>query len=115
MSCITADEVFDDEFTTKQQLIIHGLLDNFQSNYQTAATLLFNDRYGLPADYYDMRAQNILKMTKQEMHAAAKLCILELGVWPNRIVRLQRTCIRIVYRAAYKIKLHPNCNISMNP
>ena len=67
-----ADEVFDDEFTTAQQLIINGLVDNFQSNYQTAATLLFKDRFGLPADYYDTRAENILKMTKQEMQSVAK-------------------------------------------
>ncbi len=67
-----ADEVFDDEFSTAQQLIINGLVDNFQSNYHTAATLLFKDRFELPADYYDTRAQTILKMTKQEMQAVAK-------------------------------------------
>lgn len=62
----------DSEFKEAQQVVINSLVDNFGSNYQIATTLLFKDKFNLPADYYDTRASLILSITKQQMLETAK-------------------------------------------
>ncbi len=67
-----AQQVSDDEFKEAQQAIINSLVDNFASNYQMAQTFLFKDKFNLPADYFDTRAQFILGLKKQDMMEVVK-------------------------------------------
>ncbi len=67
-----ADVVSDEEFQEAQQAVVNSLVDNFASNGQTASTLLFKDKFNLPADYYDTRAKQLTAITKGEMQNVAK-------------------------------------------
>jgi zinc protease len=53
------DTVSDAEFEEAQRAIVNSLVDNFASNYQIAAALLFKDTYNLPVDYFDNRAEQL--------------------------------------------------------
>ncbi len=66
------NEVSDDEFYEARQAIINSLVDNFATNQSLAATLLFVDRFNLPADYYDKRAHNLSQITKEEMQQTVR-------------------------------------------
>ena len=66
------DTVTNEEFESAQQVLVNSLVDNFASYYKIAATLLFKDKFGLPEDYFDKRASQLSKITKQEMQAVVK-------------------------------------------
>ncbi len=61
------DIVSDDEFNSAKRTVINSLVDNFSTNYQTAATFLFLDTYEFPPDYYDARPFVLDKITKEDM------------------------------------------------
>lgn len=67
-----AQAVTDDEFKEAQQAIINSLVDNFSTNHQMATTFLFKDRFNLPADYYDTRAQFLSSLKKEDMIRVVK-------------------------------------------
>ncbi len=61
-----------EEHQEAQQAIINSLVDNFAANKQIAATFLFLDAYGLPVNYFDTRAQSLLKVTREEVKQAVQ-------------------------------------------
>lgn len=66
------ESVTDEEFKQAQQAIVNSLVDNFASNYQITSTLLFKDKFNLPADYYDTRAQFLASLKKDDMLRVVK-------------------------------------------
>lgn len=66
------DQVSDEEFTEAQQAICNSLVNGFAANQHIAATLLALDKFGLPADYFDTRAEQLSKISKQEMQDVVK-------------------------------------------
>jgi zinc protease len=66
------DTVTDEEFNHAKQILSNALIENFATNQQTAASLLFLKRYGLSVDYFDSRFEVYNAITKQEMIHAVK-------------------------------------------
>lgn len=60
-----------EELNDAKQVIINSLVDNFASNAQMATAFLFLDMFGLPADYFDQRAESLLHITREEVQAAS--------------------------------------------
>lgn len=67
-----ADTLTEDEITQAKDAVINSLVDNFSSNYQTATSLLFQDVYQLPYDYFDTRAEQITLINKNQVQEAVK-------------------------------------------
>ena len=66
------NEVSDEEFGDAQQAITNSLVNAFSTNQHTAGTLLQVDKYNLPEDYFDTRAEQLTRVTKQEMQEVVK-------------------------------------------
>lgn len=82
------DTVTQTEFEEAQRAVINSLVDNFASNYQIAATLLFKDMYQMPADYFDTRAQALSAVTLQEMQVAVRKYLSSAKLAKIRIGRI---------------------------
>jgi zinc protease len=63
-------EITDDAFYQAKQAIINSLVDNFSTNYRIAETLLFLDSHDLPFTYFDTRADELERMTKDDVQKA---------------------------------------------
>ncbi|MGE0009777.1 MAG: M16 family metallopeptidase [Candidatus Babeliales bacterium] len=68
-ACNTID---DEEFAQAYNALANSMVNNFEANRSIAATFLFLERYHLPMDYYDTRAQHLAKITKQDVLATCK-------------------------------------------
>lgn len=69
----TAGEHIDDEeFTSARDALVHSIVDNFESNRQIASAFLFLERYHLPLDYFDHRAQKFMKITIEDVQKSVK-------------------------------------------
>jgi len=66
------DTVTDIELEEAKRAIINSLVDNFASNKQMAATFLFLDRFNFPFNYFNDRAQEIMRISKDEVIAAVR-------------------------------------------
>ena len=55
------------EFEEAQRALINSLVDNFASNYKQALTFIAKDIYELPDNYFDTYAQELEKITLQQM------------------------------------------------
>jgi zinc protease len=62
--------ISDDEYFHAQNALANSLVDNFETNKQIAATFLFLNKYKLPLNYFDTRAQQLANVTKQEIQEA---------------------------------------------
>ncbi|MBN1549232.1 insulinase family protein [Candidatus Babeliales bacterium] len=67
-----ADSMTQDEFKQAQNALANALVDNFASNSSIAASFLAMDRYNLPEDYFDTRAQDFTKLSFSEVQEAVK-------------------------------------------
>jgi zinc protease len=68
----TTDQIEKHELEQAQNGLINSMVDNFESNRQIAATFALLERYKLPADYFDKRPQQLLKVTSDEILTATK-------------------------------------------
>ncbi len=66
------DTLSDDELTEARQAVVNSLVDNFSSYYLTAQALLFKDRFNLPDDYFDKRADTIRMISKDRVEKVVK-------------------------------------------
>jgi len=67
-----ADTVTDIELQEACRALVNSMVDNFESYRQTAAAFLFLRRYNLPSDYFDMRAQQLQRVSLQDVQDAVK-------------------------------------------
>ncbi len=81
----TPNSIREHEFTEAQHAIINTQIDNFASNYGIANVFLFLDKFNFPVNFFDNRANELSKITIQEVKDAAnrimknKLIILRAG------------------------------------
>lgn len=69
-----AQSVTDAELNEARLAIINSLVDNFASNRQMAATFIAMDLYGLPMTYFDNRAAQLAKVSRDDVvRAVAKV------------------------------------------
>lgn len=61
------DTVKNDELIEARNAIVNASVNNFESNEGIAAAFLFLDRYGLPVDYFDKRAERLAKIGKDNV------------------------------------------------
>jgi zinc protease len=80
------DELSIDEVVTAQYGLINNFSNFFSSNKQMAATFLFLERFGLPADYFRLRGAQLLacslpavQRVVQNMVSIDKLSVMEIG------------------------------------
>ncbi|MFC1845649.1 hypothetical protein ACFLX2_00815 [Candidatus Dependentiae bacterium] len=81
-------EIEPQEFEQAQLAIINSLVDHFESNERTAISFIFLDKYGLPADYFDKRAEVLSKLTIDEVKAAVKNVLNSKNMMVVRIGRV---------------------------
>ncbi len=55
--------ITEDEFEQAKDALAHSLVDNFETNKNIAASFLFLERFDLPQDYFDTRAQRLSGIT----------------------------------------------------
>lgn len=68
----TADSITDEEFDLAKRAIANSLSKNFETNSKIAKAFLFLDKYNLPSDYFDNRAEQLSKVTLVEVKSAVK-------------------------------------------
>lgn len=66
------DTLTQEELDDAKRAVINTLIDNCASNSEIASTFLFLDRFKLPADYFDNRAEQLKKITLDEVKKAVK-------------------------------------------
>ena len=66
------DQIGKEEFEQARLAISNSLVNFFESNLKTAMAFLFLDRYSLPFDYFDKRAQELSKITIDDAKDAVK-------------------------------------------
>jgi zinc protease len=66
------DTLTQEELDEAKRAVINTLVDNFATNSATAATFLYLDRFKLPADYFDNRAQVLERITLDDMKNAVR-------------------------------------------
>lgn len=60
------------EHEEAQRAVTNALVDNFATTAQMASTFLYLDYFGLPANYFNHRAEALLAITPQEVQKAAE-------------------------------------------
>lgn len=68
----SVEEITPEEFLEAKRAIINYMVSNFESNRGMASLFLAMDRYALPHDYYDTRAQKLMAISLDEVKAAVK-------------------------------------------
>jgi zinc protease len=66
-----AQQITDYEVVQAQHALIYGMLDAFESHRSMAEVFLFLERYGLEADYFDMRVARLAAITQEQIRAVA--------------------------------------------
>ncbi len=67
-----ADTITEDDVREARHAIFSALIDNFASNRGTASAFLVQDRFNLPADYFDGRSEKLAKITVDDVKQAVK-------------------------------------------
>lgn len=66
------DTLTERELITAKNAIVNASVLNFESNAGIAGAFLFLDRYGLPFDFFDKRAQQLENITVADVQKAVK-------------------------------------------
>ncbi len=66
------DHIEQHELEQAQYGLINSMVDNFESNASIAATFSLLERFKLPADYFDKRPEQLLKITPEQIKASVK-------------------------------------------
>jgi zinc protease len=66
------DTLTEEELEEAKRAVINTLVDRFVSNNDIASTFLYIDRFKFPVDYFDKRAEQIEKVTLDDMKKAIK-------------------------------------------
>jgi len=76
----------EDELDDAKRAIANSLVKNFETNMRIAQSFIFVDRYDFPDDFFDKRAQELSKVTLDEVKKAVnnylqndKLLLLRVG------------------------------------
>lgn len=83
-------DITQEEFESAHNALANSLVDNFESNSKIANSFLFLRRYNYPIDFFDTRAQDLSKVTIDEMKDAAKKVLSTDKLLKLRIGRVQK-------------------------
>jgi predicted Zn-dependent peptidase len=86
---LQASTVTAQELSEAKSAIIHALIDNFASNRQIAASLLFIEKFKLPSDFFDQRPQVLANITLEEVQEAVHRHVTTEHMARIRIGRLE--------------------------
>ena len=68
----TVDTVSKQELVQAKRAILNSLMNNFESNSKIATSFLFLDKYKLPMNYFDKRAQDLKTITVEQVQKAVR-------------------------------------------
>lgn len=66
------DTISESEFEEAKMAVINSLVDNFAANKKIASVFLAKELYEFPDDYFDHRAEQLSKVTIQEMQDSVR-------------------------------------------
>jgi len=84
----SVNSITDEEFLQARLAIANSLVNHFESNAQMAAAFLFLDKYSLPTDYFDKRAQELKKITIAQMQEVVKKVLKSNNMLMVRVGRV---------------------------
>lgn len=84
-----SDHIEHEEFEQALNAIANSLVNNFEANRNIAGTFIFLEKYGLPFDYFDTRAQQLAKISKEEVMEATKKVLDSKKLAKIRIGRVE--------------------------
>ncbi|HSC25382.1 MAG TPA: pitrilysin family protein [Candidatus Babeliales bacterium] len=67
-----ADTITEEELAEAKCAVVNTLVDNFVSNSDIGSTFLYIDRFKFPVDYFDNRAEQLEKVTLDDMKEVIK-------------------------------------------
>lgn len=76
------------EFTEAKSAVINSLVNNFTSTDRMAEAFLFVDKYNFPADFFDTRAQQLEKITLDQVKEAAHKILENKDLLTVRVGRI---------------------------
>ena len=83
------DEITPEEFLEAKHAIVNSMVNNFATNLGIAQVFLGLDKYGFPKDYYDTRAEELSKITIDQMKEAVKKILRNETMFTLKVGRLQ--------------------------
>lgn len=83
-----SNAISDDEYQQAQNALANSLVDNFETNQRIANSFIFLNRYKLPHDYFDTRAQQLAKISKESIQEAARKVLDSKKMVTIRVGRL---------------------------
>ncbi len=86
----SVDTITPEEFLEAKHAISNSIVDNFATNKGMAAVFLSMDRYGLPRDYYDTRAERLSAITLDQMKEAVAKVLNNEKLFTLKIGRLEK-------------------------
>ncbi len=86
-----ADDITHEEFKQAKNAIINAIINNFESNKNTALAFLILDRFGFGWDYFDKKAQMLDKLTIKEVQEAVKKVLDPDKMVTLRVGRVPKT------------------------
>lgn len=64
-------DITDDELSRAKQMLLNNCCQYFKTNQSIAKTFLFLRKFDLPDNYFELRSQAVVKLTKQDLQQAA--------------------------------------------
>ena len=84
----TVDSILEQEVDEAKNAVTNALVGYFSSNSKIAYAFLFLDRYNFPQNYFDMRAQQLEKVSLADIKQAVKKVLNSKKLMVLRIGRL---------------------------
>jgi len=87
---IAHHEITKEEFEAAHNAVANSLVDNFETNNKIASAFLFLRRYDYPVDFFDKRAEQLSKITVDEVKQSVKNVLSSDKLLKLRIGRVQK-------------------------
>ncbi len=84
------DDISPEEFQEAKHAVINSIINNFATNQGIAQVFLSLDKYGFSANYYDTRAQELSKITLEQMKEAVSRVLKNDALFTLKVGRLER-------------------------
>jgi len=83
-----AETLTEEEVIQAQNVLINGMVENFESNGQIATTFLFLQRFNLPIDYFDTRPATLKKIQVDDIKKALESIFSQTELLTVKVGRL---------------------------
>lgn len=83
-----ADSIQPYELEEAKRAVLNALISNFETNYGTAKSFIFLDKYNFPADYFDKRGSMLEPITVHQVRDAVKKILRNDSMITLRIGRV---------------------------